>query len=161
MFDNLILGAYYPQQVLENTCAKRNTAPESSGFFTSVLPSMGGVRQSVRLAARLCTSFQHPAHPIRLRTSLVGLIQLAKETIMSNQETLARISRDTASILNDFIGIHQRETLERVASGIDDLSVVLGAEGTENTTLFRMASMLQIAIKYELECLKSTSGDKS
>lgn len=159
MFDNYILGAYYPQQVFETTCAKRNTAPVRRGFFTSVLPSMGGVSQLVRLATWLCTGFQHPAHPIRLKPSLVGLTQLAKETTMSNQASLARIERDTASLLNDFIGIHQRETLERVASGIIDLSVTLAAEGTENTTLFRMADMLSIALRYELANLQQPSGE--
>lgn len=159
MFDNYILGEYYPQQVLQNTCKQRNTAPVRCGFFTSVLPSMGGVRQLVRLAARLFTCFEHPAHPMRFRTSLVGLHQLKQEASMSNQASLARIERDTASLLNDFIGIHQRETLERVASGIIDLSVTLAAEGTENTTLFRMADMLSIALRYELANLQQLSGE--
>lgn len=75
--------AYSPLQVLENTCKQRHTAPDRCGFFTSVLSPMGGYRLSVRLAAWLFTRFQIPAHPIRLKTSLVGLTNLKQETIMS------------------------------------------------------------------------------
>ena len=63
------------RQVTENTCTKRQSAPVSRGFFAS---SMGGVGQSVRLAARLGTGFQHPAHPCCLKTVEVVPI-LAKE----------------------------------------------------------------------------------
>lgn len=74
---------------------------------------------------------------------------------MSNQDTLALIPRDTASTLNDFVGSFQRETLERVAAGIIDLSIVISAEGTENNTLFRMADMLHVALQYEISIIKN------
>lgn len=82
LFDNSIMWAYSPFQVFETTCKQRTTAPERRGFFTSVLPSMGGVSQLVRLATWLFTGFQHPAHPIRLKPSLVGLSKLKQETVM-------------------------------------------------------------------------------
>lgn len=81
-FDTLTSRAYHPLQVLENTCKQRITAPERCGFFTSALPSMGGVRLPVRLAAWLFTGFQHPARPTRLKTSPVGVTQLKQENVM-------------------------------------------------------------------------------
>jgi len=80
--DILFSWAYYAFQVFETTYAKRIAAPERCGFFSSVLLSMGRVRLSVRLATWLCTWFQHPARPKRLKPSPVGLFKLAKEISM-------------------------------------------------------------------------------
>lgn len=117
MFDIFKIGAYYPQQVLETTCTQRNTAPVICGFFTSVLPSMGGVSQLVRLATWLCTGFQHPAHPIRLKPSLVGLTQLTQETIMSNQDRAA--VRTTAAHPFFNYSIDRKDTLFTVREGVE------------------------------------------
>lgn len=149
VFDNTTLQAYYPHQVLQNTCAKRYTAPVRCGFFTSLVSlSMGGYRLSVRLAAWLCTCFEIPAHPIRFKTSLVGLHQLAKETTMSSNT----LTREQASQLNDFIGINTAETLDRVRAGVCDLGLVINH--IDSDTAFRYANTLAAALCFEQTILE-------
>lgn len=116
VFDNNNAGAYYPHQVFETTCTQRNTAPVRRGFFTSVLPSMGGVHQLVRLVTWLCTGFQHPAHPIRLKPSLVGLHQLTQETIMSKKHRVPTRKTITHPFFN--YGCQQKDTLFAVRAGV-------------------------------------------
>jgi hypothetical protein len=156
----LFRWAYSPQQVLENTCAKRNSAPVRCGFFTSVLLSMGGYRLSARLAAWLCTCFQIPAHPIRLKTSLVGLSKLAKENVMSE----INIDRDTASQLNSFIGFNIAETLSRVIFGLQDLGYLASPDahsGIELSpiALYHFSNNLCSALKFEKEFIESGESE--
>ena len=66
---------YSPFRCLKTPCTQRATSPTARFFHVQnsevrVLRAFkvsGGMGLSVRLAARLCTCFQHPVHPLLLK----------------------------------------------------------------------------------------------
>lgn len=86
---------YNARTVLENTITERSPRARQRGFFASRFPSMGGVRLSVRLAAWLCTRFQHPAHPHCLKTMAVASKSHRGASAMA---TIARSARVRTSV---------------------------------------------------------------
>jgi len=76
---------YTAAQVLENTCVKRTSRPVRAALLC---PFLGRVRQSVRLSARLNTSFQHPAHPAVLENAAWWIPSLVKEHVMAQLATI-------------------------------------------------------------------------
>ncbi|MGF6904640.1 hypothetical protein [Paraburkholderia sp. GAS348] len=94
--------AYTFRQVLENTIRSGSPVPESAVFLRPDFPSMGGVRLSVRLAARLRTRFQHPAHPHCLKTVAVAFQSHVGASAMA---TIAHSARSRTSISTESTSI--------------------------------------------------------
>ena len=80
--------------VLENTTTSSGCNPHrEAGFCHAQIPGMvrlhspamvsGGMGHTARLAARLLACFQHPVHPLRLKTQTVALVSPAGAKTMT------------------------------------------------------------------------------
>lgn len=66
--------------VLENTTKQAASRPVSAALSRPDFKVLGGMGLPVRMAARLASGFQHPAHPLRLKTLRRVVSQFSKGT---------------------------------------------------------------------------------
>lgn len=91
------LPVLHCRQVLENTSNHAVSGPDSAALSRPNIQVMGGMGLPARLAARRDSCFQHPAHPLRLKTQGGGFQQLITEpeTMTTKASGMPAASRPT------------------------------------------------------------------